>query len=95
MWKLSEIAHGRKTCDNYDLEGHMISQILSKLEKNFELDFCNKGTISVEFAGLDLFINGENITIGWDNWSGLFIMSREISGNGVIEKIYEYLNNSE
>lgn len=65
--------------------------ILSILEKNFVISYDENAGIGLSFAGLDLRINGERVTIGWDNWFGIFIMSIEPSGDVVIEKIWEFL----
>ena len=37
--------------------------------------------------------NGKKVKIGYDIWSGIFIMSETINGDCVIQEIHEYLNN--
>lgn len=95
MWKITNIANGRKSCDNFDLESCDIPKVLSLLENKFEISYDNNGGIGFSLVGLDLQINGERVTIGWDNWSGIFVMSKESAGDVVIEKIYEFLKQGE
>lgn len=91
MWRMVEIASGRKSCDNSDLESSDIFPTLSILEKNFVINYDENPGIGLNIVGFDLRINGERVTMGWDNWSGIFIMSSEPSGDVVIEKIYKFL----
>ena len=91
MWRMVEIANGRKSCDNSDLESSDIFPTLSILEKNFVINYDENPGIGLNIGGFDLRINGERVTMGWDNWSGIFIMSSEPSGDVVIEKIYKFL----
>lgn len=91
MWRMVETANGRKSCDNSDLESSDIFPTLSMLEENFAISYDGNAGIGLSLVGFDLQINGERVTMGWDNWSGIFIMSSEPSGDVVIEKIYEFL----
>ena len=91
MWKIVKIANGRKSCDNYDLVSSDIPSVLSVIEKYYEISYGNKGALGQDVAVFDFQIKGKQVTIGWDNWSGLFIMSNEPSGDIVIEKIFEIL----
>ena len=91
MWTIVEIANGRKSCENSDLQSSDIFPTLSFLEKNFAISYDENAGIGLNTVGFDFRINGERVTIGWDNWSGIFIMSSEPSGDVVIEKIYEFI----
>ena len=86
-----KIANGRNSCDNDDLVSSDIPSVLSVIEKYYEISYGNKGLLEQNAAAFDFQINGKQVTIGWDNWSGLFIMSHEPSGDIVIEKIFEIL----
>lgn len=91
MWKVYDISNGCKTCDNLDLKAEDIPDVLKILEKEFDLDY-SKGAVSGGFAGLDFCIENKQITVGWDNWSGVFIMSQDSDGNNIIDKIETLLN---
>ena len=94
MWKMVETANGKKSCDNDDLVSSDIPSVLSVIEKYYEISYGNKGALGLNVAAFDFHINGKQVTIGWDNWSGLFIMSLEPSGDMVIERIFEVLKSS-
>lgn len=91
MWKLMEIANGRKSCDNPDLKSSDIPAVLSVIEKYFEISYNKKGAIGLDTVGLDFRINGKHMTVGWDIWSGLFIMARDSDGDDVIERVFDVL----
>ena len=95
MWKIFQIANGRKSCDNFDLESSDIFKVLSVLEEHFEISYNNKAAFESVMSSIELRINGKEVSVGWDNWSGLFIMARKPAGDIVIERIYETLVNDE
>ena len=41
---------------------------------------------------IDFKINADQYTLGYDNWSGIFIMARTEKGNGFVDEIGHYLN---
>lgn len=86
-----KIANGRISCDNDDLVSSDIPEVLSVIEKYYEIRYDNKGAIGQNIAAFYFQLNGIQLTIGWDNWSGLFIMANEPSGDFMLEKIFEIL----
>lgn len=92
MWKITKISDNKISCDNDDLEADMIPEVLSKLKKGFNVRYDNKGGRGLNLTALNFNIDGQKIIIGWDCWSGVFIMPDNVSGNSVIEKISEYLS---
>lgn len=64
MWRMVEIASGRKSCDNSDLESTDIFPTLSILEKNFVINYDENPGIGLNIVGFDLRINGERVTMG-------------------------------
>lgn len=95
MWKIFQIANGRKSCDNFDLESSDMFKVLSALEEHFEISYSNKAVFESSMSAIDLRINEQEVTIGWDNWSGIYIMARKPAGDIVVERIYEFLVNDE
>lgn len=94
-WVLSLCKNGRRSCDNAKKEASEIFDILSKLESSFDL--CSRNPNMVE--GLDtaifpLMINGQKITVGWDIWSGIFIMADTAEGDIVVEQVYSCLKDT-
>lgn len=58
----------------------MIEQKLGKKPK-----FGGKLGITPSAAAVELHVNGARITVGWDNWSGIFIMAWDSEGDRIIE----------
>ena len=81
----------QESCDNDDLVSSDIPSILSVIQKYYEISYGDKGALGQNVAAFDFQIDGKQMTIGWDNWSGLFIMSNEPSGDIMIERIFEIL----
>ncbi len=89
-WELVRLASGRVSLDNVELEANSLPEILSEIEdalgrqrvkynSKFGLD------IALSAAAFELLIDGERITLGWDNWSGAFIMAWDVGGDQIIE----------
>lgn len=91
MWKIVKTVNGRKSCDNFELGSSDILSVLSVIEKYYEIDYADNGALGQNVAAFDFHIDGKCMTIGWDNWSGIFIMSHDPSGDIMVEKIYEFL----
>lgn len=91
MWKIVRIANGRISCDNFELDSSEIPSVLSVIEKYYEIDYDNKGALGQNVAAFDFQIDGKYMTIGWDNWSGIFIMSNDPTGDIFLDRIYEIL----
>ncbi len=89
-WELVRTASGRLSLDNDELGADALPEILSVIENalggqrveynsKFGLDIASSG------AAFELLIDGERITLGWDNWSGAFIMAWDAGGDRVVE----------
>ena len=90
-WIISNLANGHKTCDNLAKEATQIFEVVSILEKQYNL-ICERFPVMELSTTVFLVkIYGEEITIGWDNWSGIFIMADTNNGDEIIEQIYNYL----
>ena len=92
-WTLTTCANQRLTCDNYLKNADEIVDVIKLLEKKFNVDYVG-GSSGADMVALSLLVNGEKVKIGYDIWSGVFIMSGTINGDYVIQEIHEYLNNS-
>lgn len=92
MWKLTKIADEKVSCDNYEMGSADITAVIEKLEKKFNVQYANKSAVTMDMTALDFYVDSKEIVIGWDCWSGVFIMSKSKSENDIIEKIYEYLS---
>lgn len=89
-WKLSELSSGGFTLDNEELEAGAVPEVLKKLTEHFGERLAFGGKFGLDFtsaAAAELRIDGARITVGWDNWSGAFIMSWGEEGNTIINEI--------
>lgn len=86
-WKLYRISSGHLSLDNDELESDKIFEVLSVLEQNLRNnpEFGGKLGITPSAAAVELLVDGARITVGWDNWSGLFIMAWDNDGDLIIE----------
>ncbi len=93
-WELVRLASGRFSFDNDELEADALPEVLSEIENALgrqRVKFNNKCgfDIALSAAAFELLIDGERITLGWDNWSGAFIMAWDVGGDRIIENCIE------
>ncbi len=79
-WELHTIGNGKLSCDKFDLDATKTD--IDRVESRIHEKFGN-------------IIDEEGIMVGWDNWSGIFIMQmpgvNTDSSDDVIREIYEFL----
>ncbi len=89
-WELVRLASGRLSLENDELEADVLPEILSEIENALgrqRVKYNSRlglDTVS-SAAAFELLIDGERITLGWDNWSGVFIMAWDTGGDRIIE----------
>lgn len=89
---LSIAANGHVTLDFGDYDSVAYQQVCAKLEN--ELGFSRQGRT---VAGLDEGINpsflraGLEISAGWDNWSGSYLLSNSDAGDAVLRRLHAEL----
>lgn len=86
-WELCRISNGHLSLENSELESDKIFEILSSIEQKLgeKPEFGGKLGITPSAAAVELRVNGARITVGWDNWSGIFIMAWDSEGDRIIE----------
>lgn len=42
-------------------------------------------------VAVEIWIDGAKLTVGWDNWSGLFIMAWDVDGDRIVQEIKGYM----
>ena len=92
-WKKSKTASGFDTLDNEALSAEELPDVIKTLKKCFgkRLIFAWRAGFEVSSAAFDAKIDGIRITIGWDIWSGAFIMAWNSQGNDIIKEIESFL----
>jgi len=84
-------ASGRKSYEIYEASDEIIFRIIDIVQEQFGF------TSHLPVWGMDeIYIDCKrpdaHITVGWDNWSGVFIMATTPTSDGIIEEIGDYLN---
>lgn len=85
------VANGHLSYDIEIFEAGHIFPVATRLEK--ELGFESKGLpiFGLETVLLEMQRDGVKITVGWDHWSGLFIMADDDAGDEAIREIASHL----
>ena len=88
-WKLLRISSGHLSLENGDFESDQIYEVLSEIESKLEDSptFGGKIGATPSAAAAELLIDGVRLTLGWDIWSGVFIMALDNDGDQVIHNI--------
>ena len=93
-WVMYKTHEGLNTYENESLEPKDTFEILRFIKNKFgerlksEKEFWN---IITDDIYNDLIINGMKINVSFDNWSGVFIMAMDESGNELVEEIAELI----
>ena len=91
-WVLQSCHSGVLSCENDEKASTEITEVLNILEKKFKIEYDGNGALGLDGIYSDYQIEGKIVTVGWDCWSGVFIMSRSIEDNSLIEEIAKYLS---
>ncbi len=89
-WELVRLASGRLSLENDELEADALPEVLSGIENALGRQRVKYNSrlgldVASSAAAFELLIDGERITLGWDNWSGAFIMAWDVAGDRIIE----------
>lgn len=93
-WKLFQVSNGHKSLENFELEAADVPAVLYQLKEHFQkrLDAGSKVGIEVlSAAAAEVWIDGSKLTVGWDNWSGLFAMAWDADGDRIVREIEGYM----
>ena len=93
-WKLYNISSGHYSIDNFELEAGDILAVLQKLQGYFRdrLVLATQAGVGLSLAGVDILVDENRLTVGWDNWSGVFIMAWDTAGDGILRELEGCLN---
>lgn len=85
-WKLNKISSGHLSLENDKLKSEQMFEVLSEIERKLaeSPEFGGKLGITPSAAAVELLVAGVRLTLGWDIWSGLFIMAWDDDGDAVI-----------
>ena len=91
--KFFKTMKGRDSFEIYAADATLVFPLASMLQKEFSLEAVSLPLFGLDGIYLDLSKESVLITIGWDNWSGLFIMANEEDGDALIQEIGKFLEN--
>lgn len=86
-WELIRISSGHLSLENDKLNSEQMFEVLSALEKKLGdmPEFGGKVGITPSAAAVELLVDGVRLTLGWDIWSGVFIMAQDNDGDQMIQ----------
>ena len=93
-WKLFQLPSGHKSLESFNLEADDVFAVLHQLKGHFQERLDAGGKIGFEVlssVATEIWIDGTKLTVGWDNWSGLFIMAWDTDGDCIVQEIEEFI----
>ncbi|UJF32621.1 hypothetical protein [Paenibacillus hexagrammi] len=84
-------ANGYNSYELLDADASFIFKIAKIVTEKFHFTHANPA-VGIEQAFMDFVKDGIRITLGWDTWSGCFVMAHDHLGNKYIEEIGNYLD---
>ena len=86
-WELVKISSGHLSLENGELKSEQMFEVLSELKQKLDDSpkFGGKLGIDLSSAAAELLVDGIRLTLGWDIWSGVFIMAWDNNGDQVIQ----------
>ncbi|MDE7398019.1 MAG: hypothetical protein K2N06_00680 [Oscillospiraceae bacterium] len=93
MWVKGKTASGFLTLDNLELTAENLPEVLNNLKANFggRLTLGGEFGLNGDSVAFELRIDRTRITMGYDIWSGAFIMAWDSAGDKIIEEIESFL----
>lgn len=93
-WKMNRTAAGYSSLEDFDLDAEDVPAVLQQLTDFFQarLSFSGRGGIGLSVAAADIYIDAIPLTVGGDNWSGVFIMAWSGEGDKLVQEIEGCLN---
>ncbi len=95
--ELSQLPNGFNTYDIFDANTKYMYAIIDFISKKYNFtinDIPFLGVIGLDGIFYELKRKNIKLTVGWDIWSGVFIMSHCLEGNEYIVNVINYLNNN-
>lgn len=91
LGQFQKTASGHDSYEIYEAEDLFVFEVVKIIHDQFGF----KSNLPVYGPGeiyVDCKLDTIKITVGWDNWSGCFVMSYSRKGDEVVREIGEYLN---
>ncbi|CAN7762113.1 hypothetical protein [Paenibacillus sp. LjRoot56] len=89
--KINKTSKGYNSYEIFDADASFILKIATVVTEKFNFTHTNP-IIGLEQVFMDFDKDGIKITIGWDIWSGCFVMAHDKLGDKCIVEIGNYLD---
>ena len=89
--KFHKTAKGHLSYDIEGLEAYKVFPIATALQDKFGFRTGKLPGLDPDELYIELIRDSVIILVGWDIWSGLFVMAMDESGDPVIQEIGQYL----
>ena len=88
-WKLNKINSGHLSLENDNLKSEQMFEVLSEIERKLREspEFGGELGITPSAAAIELLVDGVRLTLGWDIWSGVFILAWDDDGDRILENV--------
>ena len=93
--KFYKTAEGNETYDIEHVEAEHIFPVATIIQKTFGFKPLQLPNFGLDSAYLELIKEDIKIIIGWDIWSGLFVMAIDEKGNLAVREIGDFLRTQE
>lgn len=87
---VTRCANGRLSVESFDTPASEIYRIVFDLQDEFKLSNITRPIIGLDCIILEGEIEGQRIGIGYDNWSGCYVMGLSDAADPIIERIAAY-----
>jgi hypothetical protein len=89
--KLHKTASGFYSYDIVEADNDFIYKLANVLTKQFGFDMVNTPMTGLDGVYWDAIKKNVKLTVGWDNWSGAFVMAHCSEGDEYVAKISEIM----
>lgn len=90
LGRLFKIANGHFSYDIEAFKAGHIFPVATRLEQVLGFEPTGLSALVMDCAYLEMQRGGVEITVGWDIWSGLFIMAKDEAGDEAVREIAEH-----
>jgi hypothetical protein len=91
LGQMFQTAEGHASYEIEEADAEQVYTVADRIEQRFGFEPTGLPVVGVDSIHIGLRRQAEKITVGWDNWSGLFVMADDAHGNTSVEQIAEYL----
>lgn len=88
---LHTVANRHLSYEIAEAEAEFIHVLVEHLQQQFGLGTVSQAVMGIDEVILEVKLQGVRLGIGWDNWSGAYVMAYCSQGDSLVEKIRQSL----